>query len=137
MGGEVIDFLGELEEFGREPLTLGRRPFSAGGGGGGGGGGIGAEEEEGGGAVGTGGGGGEGAGGGGGNVSPSLPALCCCSWTRPVSSAIKEVVPLRLRAAISLAGGGGGGGKLSRAPPARLGVPGPASLDRGGGAGGG
>ena len=46
-------------------------------------------------------------------------------------------MPLRLMAAISLAGGGGGGGKLSRAPPARLGVPGPASLDRGGGAGGG
>jgi hypothetical protein len=40
-------------------------------------------------------------------------------------------------AAISLAGGGGGGGRLSRAPPGRVGVPGPASPVRGGGAGGG
>ena len=76
VGGEVIDFLGELEEFGREPLTLEPRPFSTGGGGGGGGGGIGAEEG-GGGAAGTGGGGGEGAGGGGGKVSASLATACC------------------------------------------------------------
>ena len=40
-------------------------------------------------------------------------------------------------AAISLAGGGGGGGRLSRAPPGLVGVPGPSSPVRGGGAGGG
>merc|ERR1719507_1082634 len=97
VGGEVIDFLGE-EELGREPLTFGASPFSTGGGGGGGGGGIGAEEA-GGGARGTGGGGGEGAGGGGGRVSPSLPPLCCCCCTRPVSSAIREFVPLMVMAA--------------------------------------
>ena len=71
-------------------------------------------------------------------MSPSLPPLCCCCCcTRPVSSAIREFVPLMVMAAISLAGGGGGGGRLSRAPPALLGVPGPASPVRGGGAGGG
>ena len=32
-------------------------------------------------------------------MSPSLPPLCCCCCTRPVSSAIREFVPLMVMAA--------------------------------------